>query len=231
MLKTLGRHAALVGALCAAATGSASAGVVDFEDVAPPAVFVPGESFVSGGVTFTLTGADIGVVDSAAAFLFGNAPLGASGNFYAGLNDFGWVTLSGGNVGLVQLNGFDFGFLAPVPGSGFPGFGVGMLMAVAIDASGAQVSEAWDFGNANGDGDFSFLHVGAGDLGALAGAVQNVTFMACLYDQTGACVTPAGNLAQFALDNIDISVPEPTTLFATMAGLGLLAASRRRRSA
>ena len=190
MLKSSVRQLALAGALGAMAAGMASAGVVDFEDVVAPAVFVPGESFSSGGMTFTMSGADFGVVESAAAFLFGNAPLGSTGNFYAGLNDFGLVTMTGGYLGQFRIFGFDFGFVAPAPGSGFPGFGFGQLKATAIDALGNSITEAWDFGNADDNGDFSMLHVGPGNLGALDVKLQQVTFSACLYDGLGDCTRP-----------------------------------------
>lgn len=234
MLKSLGRPLALACAFGAAGVTPAVAGVVDFEDVMP-GIYFPGDpdfgSFTSGGMNFRMSGLDFGVVDTAEAFFFGNAPAGSTGQFYAGLNDYGWLTMTSASTGLFSLQGFDFGFVAPLPGVGIPGLSPGLLVAFGTDAAGNDVFEQWDFGSPDDDGNFAFATVGAGALGAFSGvSMRSVTFAACVYFETDAgelICSPADNLAQFALDNIR-TVPVPASLAITLLGLGLLTASRRR---
>ena len=121
---------------CGAAMGlaaamPASAGMIDFEDVFPN-IFGDGDSFISGGFTFTQQG-EFGGVDTDAAFFF-PAPTGSTGQFYTGLNDSA-VRMSSGNDRLTIISGFDFAFVGAPTAMPFGG----ALVAEGIDAAGRPV--------------------------------------------------------------------------------------------
>ncbi len=222
------RKLAAAAALGMAAALPAQAGLVTFEDLLPSGYFV-GDNFSSGGFSFSVGGLGFGLVDEAAAFsLFGNAPTGSTGQFFAALNDSS-LTVSGGAVGLISISGFDFSFVAPIGGIGGPD-AVGRLLAAGVDALGAAYLESWEFGVADANGDYGFSTQGA--TGALAGGVRSATFTACVYDASANCVFPANNQAQFAIDNIRAQLPEPTSPALVALGLALaLAGTARRRNA
>ena len=106
----------------------------------------------------------------------------------------------------------------------------GRLVASYVTWAGVSGLETFDFSPADDSGLFAFS-IGTAGAGALAQGVRSVTFLACLYDAKGDCVNPAGNEAQFALDNIYARVPEPGSLGLALLGLGMMAGvARRRRS-
>ena len=226
--------------LCAAALSAAAslpthAAVVTFEDLLPSG-FGPGETFVSGGLSFSVPEGPFfgnlqpgfGAVDTAASLAsFNNVPTGNLTQFYAGLND-NFVRMSSGNGLSLRLSSFDFGFIPPVtiPDGASPG----AMIAYWTDINGSNGSAGFDFGNADGNGDWAFLraNMSAPTFGlGTSSFLSSVTFFACLYRGT-TCFWPAGNQAQFAIDNIDFELPTPSTWL--LAGLGLagLAVTRRR---
>lgn len=201
--------------------GQAQAEVLDFEDVTPN-IFFSGESFAQSSFTFTQQG-DFGVVG--ADFLVAQPPLGNTTQFYSGLNDSA-VMLTRADGIAFNLFGFDAGFVAPVPQD--PGVVAGRIVLMAETATGGSLFSSWEFGASDADGNFSFEHFGGG-LGAFRNLVS-VTFMACVYDDTDVCQNPMQNLAQYALDNVDVTaVPEPSTYALMALGLaGVVACGRRR---
>ena len=236
MKKLAWRASLCAGALSALAAVPALAGVVTFDDVAPN-LFFGGDTFTSGGFSFTVTsGAALpllgeqggfGIVDTAASLSsFSNAPTGNSTQFYAGLNDNA-ITLTG-STPVISLTGFDFAFIPPVPA---PGAISGYLLAAAwIDVAGSFGVNFYDFGLADLNGDWAFItaNTAAPSFGvAMPSFVRTVSFLACEV-QGGLCIGPSNNQGQFALDNVQAELPVPGTLL--LAGLGLagLAATRRR---
>ncbi|MFY8119546.1 MAG: NF038120 family PEP-CTERM protein, partial [Roseateles sp.] len=138
-----------------AACGTASAGLLTFDDLAPN-IFGSGESVSqtdvnatvlgAGGFGALLNGADPSSCDIAAC------PLGNSTIFFAGLNDSGLNLSAGGRF--VSLKSLDFGFVAPVPVPGLANFG--RLVVEGLGLDGASVFESREFGAADANGEFSF---------------------------------------------------------------------------
>lgn len=202
---------------------AASAGVVTFEGLTPT-VYSNGEQFTKGEQQFTVRGQggfDGAIIDGTDPLRCDVTVCPAGSTYYAGLNDGGLSFGLGGNA--FNLSGLDFAFILPV--DALVDFAVGQLVVTGSDGSqvskdfAMQVNGLYGFSHWNFDGSFG------------QSRFTQVTFRACLYDGNGACVNPAANQAQFALDNIAF-VPEPGTapLFA-LSLLGMLAAYRRRKSA
>ncbi|MES2757492.1 MAG: NF038120 family PEP-CTERM protein [Pseudomonadota bacterium] len=211
----------------AGACGVASAGTVTFETFGP-GIYSNGDLLVDGQQTLTVRGqggfdgATLDGSDPTACFI-GVCPVGNSSIYYAGLND-GAVSF-GLSGSLFNLTSVDFGFILPAPAEVFGP--VGQLIVTGND--GTSVSQ--DFGLQNGNGDFAFARFDFAGAFAM-GRFTEATFSACLYTGNGnECVNPAGNQAQFAIDNITF-VPEPGSLpLVALSLVGMLAASRRRKSA
>ena len=203
----------------------AQAALIDFEDVTPN-IFGPGEGFISRGYGFTFDAFGIGVVDSAATFLFGNAPPNANGQFVAALNTAGIVMRSATDDPFL-ISAFDYSFIAPLPGIGVPGGVVGELHLIGLNAVGAIVTASFLLPAADANGDFPFGTIFANQLGALGlgGPLASLGFFSCVY--VGATCAFDDNLAQFALDNIR-TVPAPSTLALALLAIGLVGAVRRR---
>ncbi|MDT9000913.1 NF038120 family PEP-CTERM protein [Paucibacter sp. APW11] len=218
------KHALALAAV--AACTAASAGVVTFEGL-DPSIYGGGDAFSSGGASLTVlgsgfngaivNGSDVNTCTTAAC------PTGNGSNYFAGLNDGGLNVAGGGGITLRSL---DFGFIAPLPVPGLTGFGRLVLEGIFADGSVYNVSEEFSGADASGNFGFSHWNVGAG-FGNNRFASVNV--FACLYTTSGSCVNPAGNQAQFAVDNLDYVIPEPGSLALVGLSLAGLAAVRRRR--
>ncbi len=226
----------LVGAaLGLAAVAPAHADLVTFDNV-DPNIFAIGEHFNSGGFRFEQasvydSGLGFGVVDDPSAFLYGVAPTNADSQFYAGLNDGGVTMKKPGTNRAFYIDGFQFSFVPALTGIYAEGEAPGYLVAMFTTLAGDESLEFFEFSAADANGAFAFSTLGLADLGGLAQSLRSVTFFACMMFD-GQCYYPAGNEAQFALDNIyATAVPEPGTLGLALLGLGLMAGvARRRRS-
>jgi hypothetical protein len=228
------RWVALVGAMvlgCSLLT-PAHAGVVTFDDMSPD-FYVGDTNFRSRDFHFTATsgltppGGLVGVIDTADAFAFGNAPTNAMDQFYAALND-GGLTMTAGRRSLT-LKGFEFGFITPLPFVYPEGYAPGLLVAFYVTDSGDEGYQTFEFSPADVDGLFAFSSIGSGDLGALRGqGLRSVTFLSCIYDGDD-CFLDAFNQSQFAIDNISAG-PEPGSLGLLVLSLGMMAGAARRRT-
>lgn len=232
MKKSAWRALACATAMGLAAWSGAQAATVTFDDIAPN-IFADGDTFSSGGFSFAAStlpaglGGLVGTATDNPGFLFGVGPTNANSQFYAGLNDAA-VTMTTGNDRALIIKGFDASFLPSVPGFYAEGDQPAGLLAVYETFAGVVGSEAWLLGGADVDGLFAFGNISGAALGALAQPLRSVTFFACHDDGTGLCSNPVGNLAQFAIDNIEAELPEPGSLALAALGLGLAGIARRR---
>jgi hypothetical protein len=217
---------AAVAIALASVFASAAAGVVTFESFGP-GIYSNGETLTDGAQVLTVRGGggfDGAIINGSDPYSCDIAvcPAGNSSMYYAGLNDGGLsFGLSGNDFNLTSVN---FGFILPV--DQLVGFSVGQLVATASD--GTTVSQ--DFALQNTAGDYFFTRWNFS--GAFAQSrFSEVTFSACLFTDSGACVNPAGNQAQFAIDDITF-VPEPGSLpLVALSLVGMFAAARRRKPA
>lgn len=220
------RSVALATAASAVLSAPVAATMLDFESVSAGLYFA-GESFDQKGYRMTVLGNEFGGVDVGVGSCLGlQCPNGSSGQFYFGLND-GALGLERIDGTAFTLNGFSAAFLAALAsGDQLPS--PGKLIVAGSTANGGVMQE-FDFGPSNGFGEFSFESFAAAGFADLL----SVSFYACTYDEAGACQNPSFNLAQFALDNVNVSglpLPEPGTL--SLLGIALAGlAFRLRRSA
>ena len=230
--------AALGAALLAAACGApaAQAVVIDFEGL-QGTVLGHDEWFVQGGVRFSglsysadaLPGDAVGmVVDGSDAGVCVNlaCPPAQTGNYYAGIND-GVLTMSAASgSGTIQVAGFDASFIGSQLGATYPSV-AGFLRVQGFGANGSTLYE--DFLFPGGSKGFAFQHF---NTSAAFGArnFTDVSFFAFNCEASGNCSAFQTNKGQFALDNVIVSVPEPTTYLMLLLGLAGIGALARRRA-
>jgi hypothetical protein len=227
---------AFVAALFLLCAVPAFASPITFEPVAPTG-YAAGESFTQNGYTVRMVNGPLGgngavMNDSSCEVV--SCPSGATGQYLGILNDGGVnFALTDTSLAGFMLGGFDFAFLAPVGGLSDGLFG--RLQLSGLLADGSTINTAFDFPGQGGDGRFSF---GAASLDSifLGAMFKSLTINACMYDEDLVCSNsaeaPAFFTAQFALDNLDLSVvPEPVSLLLFGMGMGALTLSRRRAAA
>lgn len=217
----------ILAAAAVTACAAASASVVTFEGL-DPTIYATGDSFANGGANLTVVGGNF----FSGALINGSdpntcsvaaCPTGNASKYFAGLNDGGLNVAAGGGITITSL---DFGFLAPTPVPGLSGFG--RLVVEGIFADGSSYYTSTEFSGSDANGNFGFKHWNLGD-GFSNYRFASVNVFACLYSAQGSCVSPADNQAQFGVDNIDYTVPEPGSLALVGLSLAGLAAARRRR--
>jgi subtilisin family serine protease len=241
----LGKLAGTLGAIALLTAAPAMADVITF-DGQKPDVFVGGDAInelgydllvlegpytAAHGISST-SGAILDPADRYSCDIVA-CPVGDGSKYYAGLGDGGF-SLSRSDGKAFSLSSLDFAFIAPLSvrdGS------YGQLVLSGVRAGGGTSLLTLDLPGQDSNDNFIFKNAMLGSAFNGAGLLS-VTFSACLFDDSGACVNsldqPAYGQAQFAVDNLSISaVPEPETWAMMLAGLGGvgLAARRRRRKA
>ena len=227
MKKKLLHKALALAATLACSAAFAGGGTITF-NAAVPNIVTNGDTTVEDNAIVTTMGQggfDGAIGDQGSCFL-AVCPGGNSTQFYAALNDGGL------NVKLFEsglsMTGLDFGFVLPL--DLLLDFSVGKLVVTGFNVGGGTTTISRDFDLQDALGNFNFSRWDF-DSSFANGWFQSVSISSCLYDGNGDCVNPAGNQAQFAVDNIGY-LPEPGSMALVGVSLaGLLAANRRRRSA
>lgn len=228
--------AAALGALALMSAAPAMADVINFESIGS-ATFDGKDVFGENGYSMTVVDSPSSSTGTGFAGAVGNGsdpylcaiaacPTGNGSYFYMGVNDGGLKVARDDNTAF-RLFSLNYAFLPPV--GGLPSDSYGMLTVVGQTVAGGSALATFRFPLLDSTGNSPFVTAG---LKAAFGDTQfsSVTFSSCLWSNSGSCINPAGNQAQFALDNLLLApVPEPTTY--AMMGLGLAAiglVSRRR---
>lgn len=217
---------AAVGALALCSAAPAMADRINFESL-DPTIYGGTETFNEAGYQFEVidspvspggTGFAGAIGDGADPYLCEVAacPTGNSSHFYVGVND-GSLKIAREDQLAFRLYALDYAFLAPI--GGLPGYSYGQLVVTGITVGGGSVQATFDFpALVGGASPFSSANL-ASQFGNTL--FSNVTISSCVFDNLS-CINPAGNQAQFALDNLVLAaVPEPETY--AMLGLGLAA--------
>ncbi|TFW29941.1 NF038120 family PEP-CTERM protein [Duganella callida] len=230
--------AATLGALALMGAASAMADTIDFESQSPT-VYGGTETFTEGGYSFLVidsTASETGMGFAGAIGQGSNpyqcdiaaCPTGNSSNYYIGTND-GSLQIARSDGKAFRLSSLDYAFLPPIDNLGSYSFG---QLTITGNTVNGPVSASFDFPTLIG-GQSPFL---TASLQSQFGNTlfSSVTIGSCVFTDALSCVSPAGNQAQFAIDNLVLAaVPEPETY--AMLGLGLaaigLVARRRARAA
>jgi hypothetical protein len=233
-LKKLG--AATLGALALMGAAPAMADTINFETIGS-AIYNGNEVFSEAGYNMTVIdtpagdplnpGFAGGVGNGSDPFLceIAACPTGNGSYFYMGLND-GTLKVARADNQAFRLYSVDYAFLPPV--GGLAGYSYGQMTVVGQKVGGGTVSFNYDFPALVG-GQSPFLGAALGhDFGSTA--FTSVTIGACLFDGAS-CVNPAGNQAQFSIDNLTVAaVPEPETYAMMGLGLAVISLLSRRRA-
>lgn len=168
--------------------------------------------------------------DNAFACTLTACPEGTGSVYFAGLND-GWLNITISGAAGFRVDGLDYAFVAPL--MGLQNFSYGRLLLTGTTADGTLITTGADFAGQNAAGRFMFdafnVHP---DFRTTT--LTSLSLGACLFDMNGDCVFTRDmvqNQAQFAVDNIDLSViPEPSSYALMLLGLAGLGACARRRA-
>jgi hypothetical protein len=191
-----------------------------------------GESFIESGYKMTAIdpyGGDGGVgvaqMDGTCAL---DCPLGNNSHYYLAIND-GMLNFARVDGLAFKLNSFDAAFTAPLPQSS-PGVSFGRITLTGM-SHGVALSTSYELPGQHADNRFYFSNflVNSGIFAQTA--FDSLTIGSCVYIGSGNACAPTDNLAQFSLDNVNVSaVPEPGSWAMLALGLAAIGAVTRRRA-
>lgn len=210
----------------------ASATIIDFELAPPLTVVGPGQpdaSYTESGVTFTPTGDAL--VDSSFCAVGTESCIRNNSSVYL-------MALNGAEVTITtprafSIQGLDVAFLPlPTPPGLFAGALMGLQLTGTVWGGGLATLDLPLVEDSANPGDFLFQtwNIGSSPL------FSSLTLGACAYIgpdcvRSGAGFDAAGflfNDLQFGIDNLSLTVPEPSALWLVALSLGGLAVTRRR---
>ena len=194
--------------------------MVDFE-ASGFTVLADGESHTVDGFSFTAVGAGA-VIDPSFCDPFTEyCAVGNSSTFLSALND---TQINLGHSSRVFTLGSFSAALVPSPLVDLTGM-LARLQLNGVDGQGNAVATSVALAEDGVSGNFLF---GLYDASAL-GNLRSLNFSLCFDDGFGNCGAPVFlNDAQFALDDLSLSVPEPGAAWLVALSLAGLALTRRR---
>lgn len=223
--------AAMVATWALAGIAQANPVVVDFEFAPPLTLVGPGQpdaSYTESGITFTPTGGDAAVDLSYCGF--GESCItNNQGTYLMALNG-AEITITTQRV--FSINSIDASFLPlPTPAGLFAGSPMGLKLVGTLWDGGLVQTTLSLLEDPAADGDFVFS-----SYGFISPLFRSLTLGACVVIngdcvRDGAGFDAAGYLfndLQFAIDNLSLSIPEPSALWLVALSLGGLAFTRRR---
>lgn len=224
------RLAAGAAALLASSTVLAAPTTVDFETAFDLVGPTQASTFYDEqGFRFTPTGGDALLDVSSCALGVEYCARGNSSVYLSALNGAS-VTISAGRW--FEVSSLDASFL-PSPSIGLTGYQFKLSLS-GTTLGGGTVSQLLELvENSALPGDYDFSSYTADPAMT---HLTSLTLSAC-YFTNGACVTDAATLAadgllvsdlQFAVDNLTMSIPEPSAAWLAALSLGALVATRRR---
>ncbi|MES2741044.1 MAG: NF038120 family PEP-CTERM protein [Pseudomonadota bacterium] len=231
-------HRLLAGALVAAAFAmpAAQAAVIDFEGIGNDLVG-HNDVFQQGGLALTgysladnalsgdlvgavVDGTDLGICAGLAC------PANNQTSFYSALNDSALFIDPAHAGDSFKIKGFDASFIGAVAGASYPAT-AGLLRVQGFFADGSTVFENYAL-NGPTAGSFGFQHFNTSSTFGEQ-AFSQVAIFGFTCNSTGSCSAFSTNKGQFAIDNILVAVPEPTTYLMMLLGLASIGAVARRR--
>jgi hypothetical protein len=234
MLTKSAKRQLLAVAVYSASLASAFAGpvVVDFES-APPLTVVgptqPDQSYQESGVPFTPSGGDA-LVDMSFCAVGAEFCITNNNTVYLTAINGAEVTMSADRW--FTLDSLDAAFY-PTPSVNFTGYSFGLSLLGTLWGGGTVQATLSLLEDVNSAGDFLFSSFG----GLGSAQLSSVTFGACVFD-AGSCVRNGAmfggangllfNDLEFAIDNLAVSIPEPSALWLVALGIAGLASTRRR---
>lgn len=214
------------------AAQAANSTTIAFEAPSLLGGLVGGESFTESGYKMTAIdpydgGGGVGVaqMDSTCAL---SCPLGNSSHYYLAIND-GMLNFTRVDGLAFKLNSFDAAFTPPVPQSA-PGVSFGRITLTGT-SHGATLSTSYELPGQHADNNFYFTNFLVNNGIFAQTAFDSLTIGSCVYTGVGSDCAPNANLAQFSLDNVNVSaVPEPGSWAMLALGLAAIGALTRRRA-
>ena len=218
--------AAIVASWALAGVAQANPVVIDFELAPPLTVVGPGQSetsYTEAGVTFTPTGSDA-LVDSSESCISNNK------NVYLTALNGAEVTITAPRA--FSLDALDASFFPlPTPAGLFAGSPMGLHLLGTLWDGGLVETTLSLLEDPDFLGDFLFQ-----PYGFVSPLFRSLTLGACVFFSAdcvrgGVDFDNAGyqfNDLQFAIDNLSLTIPEPSALWLVALSLGGLAFTRRR---